>query len=70
MIAEAAPGPPLNTKVTGRSTSLSAMYETEKISAAGFSFLRRTVQFALAAYSIDALAVVQVPVVCAPAGGS
>ena len=46
--ADDAPGPPLKTKVTGRSPSRCAMYETEKISAAGFSFLRRTIHFALA----------------------
>ncbi len=41
--AEAAPGPPLKTNVTGRSSSLPfETYATEKISAAGFSFLRRT----------------------------
>ena len=47
--AEDAPGPPLKTNVTGRSGSFqSATYEIEKISAAGFSFLRRTTHFALA----------------------
>ena len=45
--ADDAPGPPLKTKVTGRSASPAATYETEKISAAGFSFLRRTIQPAL-----------------------
>jgi len=45
--ADDAPGPPLKTKVTGRSSSRSATYETEKISAAGFSFLRRTIHVAL-----------------------
>ena len=48
--AEDAPGPPLKTNVTGRALSPpSATYETEKISAAGFSFLRRTVHFPVAA---------------------
>jgi hypothetical protein len=46
--ADDAPGPPLKTNVTGRSRSPSATYETEKISAAGLSFLRRTIHFALA----------------------
>ena len=47
--ADDAPGPPLKTNMTGRSASPSlATYETEKISAAGFSFLRRTNHFALA----------------------
>src|SRR3954469_7163333 len=47
--AEDAPGPPLKTNVTGRSRSaLSATYATEKSSADGFSFLRRTVHFAVA----------------------
>ena len=47
--ADDAPGPPLKTNITGRSASPpSATYETEKISAAGFSFLRSTSQFARA----------------------
>ena len=47
--AEDAPGPPLKTKVTGRSWSAaSETYETEKISADGFSFLRSTIHFAVA----------------------
>src|SRR5690242_12803032 len=47
--ADDAPGPPLKTNVTGRSAPASfATYETEKISAAGLSFLRRTSHFALA----------------------
>ena len=51
--AEEAPGPPLKTKVTGRPpSSPPATYETEKISAAGFSFLRRTLHFAVAVYWI------------------
>src|SRR4051812_37599991 len=49
--ADVARGPPLNTNVTGRSRSpLSATYETEKISADGFSFFRRTSHFAVAVY--------------------
>ena len=41
--ADEAPGPPLKTKETGRAVSPpSATYETEKSSADGFSFLRRT----------------------------
>ncbi len=47
--ADDAPGPPLKTNVTGRSSSLRATYETEKISADGFSFLRRTIHWALTA---------------------
>jgi hypothetical protein len=46
--ADDAPGPPLKTNVTGRSQSLPATYETEKISAAGFSLVRSTIHFALA----------------------
>ncbi len=47
--ADDAPGPPLKTNVTGRSAlPPCATYETEKISAEGFSFLRSTIQFALA----------------------
>src|SRR5690348_6177933 len=47
--AEDAPGPPLKTNATGLLGSLpSATYETEKISAAGFSFFRRTSHFAVA----------------------
>jgi hypothetical protein len=47
--ADDAPGPPLKTNVTGRSASPPpATYETEKISAEGFSFLRSTSQFARA----------------------
>ncbi len=47
--ADDAPGPPLKTNVTGRSRSaLVATYETEKISADGFSFLRSTSHFAVA----------------------
>jgi hypothetical protein len=39
----------LKTNVTGRSSpAASATYETEKISAAGFSFFRRTIQLAVA----------------------
>jgi hypothetical protein len=61
----------LKTNVTGRSASPpSATYETEKISAAGFSFLRRTSHFALAVYSIGFTPPVHVAVVSAPAGGS
>ena len=45
--ADDAPGPPLKTKVTGRSTSVgSATYDTENISATGRSFFRSTTQFA------------------------
>src|SRR3954468_21782948 len=65
--ADDAPGPPLNTNVTGRSRArLSATYETEKISADGFSFLRRTSHFAVAAYEMS----FHVPVDAAPRGGS
>ena len=47
--ADEAPGPPLKTNATGRVRSPpSATYETEKISAEGFSFLRRTSHFAVA----------------------
>ena len=47
--ADDAPGPPLKTNATGRFRSPpSATYETEKISADGFSFLRRTSHFAVA----------------------
>ena len=47
--ADEAPGPPLKTNATGRVLSPpSATYETEKISAEGFSFLRRTSHFAVA----------------------
>ena len=47
--ADDAPGPPLKTNVTGLPASLSvATYATEKISAAGFSFLRSTIHVALA----------------------
>ncbi len=69
--AEEAPGPPLKTKVTGRPpSSPPATYETEKISAAGFSFLRRTLHFAVAVYWIAFLPRPHVAVVSAPAGGS
>src|SRR5215211_3716442 len=65
--ADDAPGPPLKTNVTGRSRSvLSATYETEKISADGFSFLRRTSHFAVAVYSRS----FHVPLDAAPRGGS
>jgi hypothetical protein len=65
--ADDAPGPPLNTNVTGRPRSLlSATYETEKISADGFSFFRRTSHFAVAVYERS----FQVPVDAAPRGGS
>ena len=47
-----------------------ATYETEKISAAGFSFLRRTVHFPVAVYWIALRPRPHVPVVSAPAGGS
>ena len=47
--AEDAPGPSLKTNATGRlRSSPCATYETEKISAEGFSFLRRTSHFAVA----------------------
>src|SRR5262245_62487114 len=68
--ADDAPGPPLNTNVTGRWLWRFATYETEKISAAGFSFLRSTTHFALAVYSIEPYAPVHMAVVSAPAGGS
>ena len=49
--ADAAPGPPLKTNVTGRPRRRPpATYATEKISAAGFSFLRRTVHLPVAVY--------------------
>ncbi len=69
--ADDAPGPPLKTNVTGRSSPPSfATYETEKISAAGFSFLRSTIHLPVAVYSIGSPPPVQVPVVSAPGGGS
>ena len=69
--ADAAPGPPLKTNVTGRSPSpFAATYETEKISAAGFSFFRRTVHLPATEYWIAFLPLPHVPVVSAPAGGS
>ena len=69
--AEAAPGPPLKTNVTGRSSSLPfETYATEKISAAGFSFLRRTVHLAVAEYGIALRPRPHVAVISAPAGGS
>ena len=47
--ADDAPGPPLKTNITGRwSSPASATYETEKISADGFSFFRSTTHFAVA----------------------
>src|SRR3954454_15928553 len=47
--ADDAPGPPLKTNATGRLRSPpSATYETLKISAEGFSFLRRTSHLAVA----------------------
>ena len=69
--ADAAPGPPLKTNVTGRlSSPPAARYETEKISAAGFSFLRSTVHFAVAVYWIALRPRPHDPVVSAPFGGS
>ena len=69
--AEDAPGPPLKTNVTGRAPSPPpATYETEKISAAGFSFLRSTVHFPVAVYWIALRPRPHVAVVSAPAGGS
>jgi hypothetical protein len=69
--AEDAPGPPLKTNMTGRVASPSvATYETEKISAAGFSFFRRTVHFPVAVYGIALRPRPQVAVVSAPFGGS
>src|SRR5947209_6633467 len=62
--ADDAPGPPLKTNVTGRSASPSfATYDTEKISADGLSFLRRTIQPALAVYSMVVAPAPHVPVV-------
>src|SRR5574338_21319 len=69
--AEDAPGPPLKTNMTGRSAPPpSATYETEKISAAGFSFFRSTCHFAVAVYAMRFLPVPQVPFDSAPSGGS
>ena len=59
--ADDAPGPPLKTNVTGRSSPPSfATYATEKISADGFSFLRRTSHSPVAAYSIGVVPPLQV----------
>jgi len=61
----------LNTNVIGRVSSVSAAtYETEKISAAGFSFFLSTTHVARAVYAIEASPPVQTPVVSAPVGGS
>jgi hypothetical protein len=61
----------LKTNVSGRvRSSPSATYETEKISAAGFSFLRRTVHLAVAVYWIALRPRPHVPVLSAPAGGT
>ena len=69
--AEDAPGPPLKTNVTGRAPSPPpATYATEKISAAGFSFLRSTVHLPVAVYWIALRPRPHVAVVSAPAGGS
>ncbi len=68
--ADDAPGPPLNTNVNGRGSSVSATYATEKISAAGLSFLRRTNQRAVAVYASGVSPPVHVALVSAPAGGS
>jgi hypothetical protein len=69
--AEDAPGPPLKTNVTGRPPSPSAAtYDTEKISAAGFSFLRRTVHVPVAVYEIALRPRPQLAEVSAPFGGS
>jgi hypothetical protein len=69
--ADDAPGPPLNTNATGRFWSPPlATYETEKISAEGFSSLRRTSHFAVAVYSSGFAPPVQRSVASAPAGGS
>src|SRR5579884_70043 len=65
--ADDAPGPPLKTNVTGRSPSCSRVtYETEKISADGFSFFRSTTHFAVAVCSTP----FHVAVDEAPRGGS
>ena len=61
----------MNTNVTGREPSPSpATYATEKISAAGFSFLRSTVHLPVAVYWIALRPRPHVAVVSAPAGGS
>ncbi len=61
----------MKTNVTGREPSPPpATYETEKISAAGFSFLRSTVHLPVAVYWIALRPRPHVAVVSAPVGGS
>src|SRR5262245_52932031 len=69
--ADDAPGPPLKTNVTGRALSPSpATYETEKISAAGFSFFLSTVHLPVAVYETALRPRPHDAVVSAPLGGS